>query len=107
MTSVDSNFNFLCGCPHGGWTPPPPVHMRPPEPDPSLPLPVDVINGWPPRGIQHPLKNELVRAARHSNNLSNHMKLTIKPLATSLGRAHANGCNLLISTVLPYCSTGR
>ena len=59
------------------------------------------------RGIQHRLKNELVRAARHSNNLSNHMKLTIKPLATSLGRAHANGCNLLISTVLPYCSTGR
>src|SRR6218665_76447 len=29
MTSVDSNFNFLCG--------------RPPEPDP---LRVDVINGW-------------------------------------------------------------
>src|SRR6218665_1002681 len=43
MTSVDSNFNFLCGCPHGAG-PPPPVHMRPPEPDP---LRVDVINGWP------------------------------------------------------------
>src|SRR6218665_1302653 len=43
MTSVDSNFNFLCGRPHGAG---PPVHMRPPEPDP-LPLRVDVINGWP------------------------------------------------------------
>src|SRR6218665_1408452 len=32
MTSVHSNFNFLCG--------------RPPEPDP---LRVDVINGWPLR----------------------------------------------------------
>src|SRR6218665_3526592 len=32
MTSVDSNFNFLCGRPHGAG-PPPPVHMRPPEPD--------------------------------------------------------------------------
>src|SRR6218665_3273713 len=41
MTSVDSNFNFLCGRPHGA-RPPPPVHMR--EPDP---LHVDVINGWP------------------------------------------------------------
>src|SRR6218665_2210849 len=29
MTSVDSNFNFLCGRPHGAR----PVHMRPPEPD--------------------------------------------------------------------------
>src|SRR6218665_676800 len=47
MTSVDSNFNFLCGRPHG-LDPPPPVHMRPPEPDP-LPLRVDVINGWPLR----------------------------------------------------------
>src|SRR6218665_2194506 len=37
MTSVDSNFNFLCGRPHGAG-PPPPVHMRPPEPD-SLPPP--------------------------------------------------------------------
>src|SRR6218665_2362312 len=45
MTSVDSNFNFLCGLPHGAG-PPSPVHMRPPEPDPSL-LCVDVINGWP------------------------------------------------------------
>jgi len=36
MTSVDSNFNF----------PLPPVHMRPPEPEPD-PLRVDVINGWP------------------------------------------------------------
>src|SRR6218665_1697929 len=45
MTPVDSNFNFLCGRPHGAG-PPSPVHMRPPEPDP-LPLRVDVINGWP------------------------------------------------------------
>src|SRR6218665_1187755 len=44
MTSVDSNFNFLCGRPHGAG---PPVHMRPSEPDPS-PLRVDFINGWPP-----------------------------------------------------------
>src|SRR6218665_2246400 len=28
MTTVDSNFNFLCGRPHGAG-PPPPVHMRP------------------------------------------------------------------------------
>ena len=34
MTSVDSN--FLCGRPHGAG-PPPPVHMRPPEPDPLSP----------------------------------------------------------------------
>src|SRR6218665_942271 len=45
MTSVDSNLNFLCGRPHGAG-PPSPVHMRPPEPDPS-PLRVVVINGWP------------------------------------------------------------
>ena len=31
MTSVNSNLNFLCGRPHGAG---PPVHMRPPEPDP-------------------------------------------------------------------------
>ena len=36
--SVDSNFNFLCGRPHGAG-PPPPVHMRPPDPDPVLPPP--------------------------------------------------------------------
>src|SRR6218665_377044 len=36
MTSVDSNFNFLCGRPHGAG-PPPPVHMRPSEPDPLPP----------------------------------------------------------------------
>jgi len=45
MTSVDSNFNFVCGRPHGAG-PPPLVHMRPPEPAPS-PNRVDVINGWP------------------------------------------------------------
>src|SRR6218665_1142879 len=33
MKSVDSNFNFLCERPQGAG-PPPPVHMRPPEPDP-------------------------------------------------------------------------
>src|SRR6218665_3345006 len=43
MTSVDSNFNFLCGHPHGAG-PPSPVHMRSPESDP---LRVDIINGWP------------------------------------------------------------
>src|SRR6218665_2069987 len=36
MTSVDSNFNFLCGRPLGAG-PPPPVHMRPLEPDPPPP----------------------------------------------------------------------
>ena len=36
MTSVDSNFNFLCGRPHGAWLPYP-VNMRPPEPDPPFP----------------------------------------------------------------------
>jgi len=38
-----TNFKFLCGRSHGAWHPPP-IHMRPPEPD--LPLRVDVINGW-------------------------------------------------------------
>src|SRR6218665_1904129 len=33
MMSVDSNFNFLCGRPHGAGPPFP----RPPEPDPSPP----------------------------------------------------------------------
>ena len=39
MTSVDSNFNFQCGRPHGAGPPEahPPVHMRPPEPDPLPP----------------------------------------------------------------------
>src|SRR6218665_2747066 len=45
MMSVDSNFNFLCGRSYGAG-PPPPVHMRPPEPD-TLPRRVDVINEWP------------------------------------------------------------
>jgi len=35
MTSVDSDFKFLCGRPHGAG-PSAPVHMRPPEPDPPL-----------------------------------------------------------------------
>src|SRR6218665_3904121 len=41
MTSVDYNFNFLCGCPHGAGPPPPStcVHL-------SL-TPLDVINEWP------------------------------------------------------------
>jgi len=26
MTSVDSNFNFLCGRPHGAWPPSPRPH---------------------------------------------------------------------------------
>ena len=43
MTSVDSNFNFLCGRPHVAGPPSTCVHL-------SLtpaPLRVDVINGWP------------------------------------------------------------
>src|SRR6218665_528605 len=46
MTSVDSNFNFLCGRPHGAGPPFPLstcVHL---SPTPS-PLRVDGINGWP------------------------------------------------------------
>src|SRR6218665_3026234 len=45
MMSVDSNFNFLCGRPHGPGPPPPStcVHLS----LTSLPLRVDVINGWP------------------------------------------------------------
>src|SRR6218665_484823 len=46
MTSVDSNFNFLCGRPHGTGPPSPPstcVHL---SLAPS-PLRVDVINVWP------------------------------------------------------------
>jgi len=45
MTSVDSNFNFLCGRPHGTVPLLPPstcVHL---SLTPSLR--VDVINGWP------------------------------------------------------------
>src|SRR6218665_614768 len=34
MTSVDSNFNFLFGRPHGAGYPSP-INMRPPEPHPS------------------------------------------------------------------------
>src|SRR6218665_2329511 len=57
MTSVDSNFNFLCGRPHGAG-PPLPIHMRPPEPDP---LCVDVINGWPlSRNYSNQLSLEIV-----------------------------------------------
>jgi len=37
MTSVDFNFNLLCGRPHGAWPPITPVRMCPPEPDPSPP----------------------------------------------------------------------
>jgi len=46
MMSVDSNFNFLCGLPHGAGPPSSPstcVHL---SLTPS-PLRVDVINGWP------------------------------------------------------------
>ena len=43
MTSVDSNFNFLCGRPHGAGPPSTCVHL---SLTPS-PLRVDVINGWP------------------------------------------------------------
>src|SRR6218665_2531647 len=42
MTSVDSNFNFLCGRPHGAGPPSTCVHMGL-----TLPLRVDVINGCP------------------------------------------------------------
>src|SRR6218665_80782 len=59
MTSVDSNFNFLCGRPHGALPPPPPPPPHPPPPSPTStcvhlslppsPLRVDVINGWPLR----------------------------------------------------------
>src|SRR6218665_1787123 len=47
MTPVDSNFNFLCGRPHGAGPPPPStcVHL---SLTPS-PFRVDVINGWPLR----------------------------------------------------------
>ena len=46
MTSVDCNFNFLYGRPHGAGLPLPPsicVHLSPTP----FPLRVDVINGWP------------------------------------------------------------
>ena len=43
MTSVDSNFNFLCGHPHGAW----PILPSPSTWAWPLPLCVDVINGWP------------------------------------------------------------
>src|SRR6218665_1381809 len=49
MTSVNSNFNFLCGRPHGAG-PPPPVHMRPPEPDP-LPPPCERHKWMAPNSI--------------------------------------------------------
>jgi len=45
MTSVGSNFNFLCGRPHGAGPPPPStcVHLNLTH----IPLRVDVINGCP------------------------------------------------------------
>ena len=52
MTSVDSNFNFLCGRPHRAGPPLSPVHMRPPEPGPPSPLCVNVINGRPLMNIR-------------------------------------------------------
>src|SRR6218665_2119044 len=45
MTSVDYNFSFLFGRPHGAGPPPPStcVHLN----LTSSPCRVDVINGWP------------------------------------------------------------
>ena len=59
--------NFLCGRPHGSD----PVHMRPPEPDPSLR--VDVINGWPlVKSVSNVLfeRRALLLAARTSGRKS-------------------------------------
>jgi len=47
MTSVDSNFNFLCGRKHGAWSPSSCPHASTWAWPPS-PLRVNVINGWPP-----------------------------------------------------------
>jgi len=57
MRSVDSNFNFLCGRPHGAGSPSL-VHMRQPEPDPLL---VDVINGWPHTAVLHAFSASMSR----------------------------------------------
>src|SRR6218665_3412455 len=72
MTSVDSNFNFLCGRPHGDG-PPPPVHMRPPEPDP-LPPPCG-RHKW-----MAPYENECIHSECHavlSINVSTLIKIVI------------------------------
>src|SRR6218665_3988682 len=64
MTSVDSNFNFLCGRPHGAG---PPVHMRPPEPDP-LPPPCGRHKWMAPIHINKP-NNQIGGYSGHALNL--------------------------------------
>ena len=95
MTSVDSNFNFLCGHTHGAG-PPSPIHMRPSEPDP---LRVDVIDGWPPTGNAHSgiNKNHILELGENleiylrilsqsSKKISDHIGQTVKmPNPTTIG----------------------
>jgi len=47
MTSGDSNFNFLCGRPHGAWHLPSLCQHASTWSWPPSPFRVDVINGWP------------------------------------------------------------
>jgi len=58
MTSVDSNFNFLCGRPHGAWPLPLStcIHLS----LTPLPLHVDIINGWPPNVLTQGQMNNCI-----------------------------------------------
>src|SRR6218665_1660887 len=73
MTSVDSNFNFLCGRPHGAG-PPPPVHMCPSEPDP-LPPPCGRHKWMAPYLRDYFVPRPLCTMARFNSNT-----LSIEPI---------------------------
>src|SRR6218665_3488335 len=66
MTSVDSNFNLLCGRPHGAGPPPPSICVHV-SLTPS-PLRVDVINGWPLSIKMHSLRHVSVRRGPGRND---------------------------------------
>src|SRR6218665_1794969 len=78
MTSVDSNFNFLCGRPHGAG-PPSPVHMRPPDPDP-LPPPCGRHKWMAPRGKRSAFLNSSIHCSMDSAPVGAQC-----PLTSSLG----------------------
>src|SRR6218665_3005141 len=77
MTSVDSNFNFLCGRPNGAG-PPSPIHMRPPELDPPC-----GHHKW--IAPYHEVVNRAVKSCQktHPGNRSRQDRLTVYTLAYS------------------------
>src|SRR6218665_3776953 len=108
MTSVDSNFNFLCGRPQGAG-PLPPVHMRPPEPDPS-PLRVDVINGWP-LGVlpashaHHVVQSFSTSVSQHTNVPASHAHQVVQSFSIGVSR-HTNVPAFHAHHVVQSFSTG-